>query len=380
MLYKTIWKLLKANKANLVIGVVITLVITFFYSQSIDSGDTSLQEAKILILSEETTPIIEGLTDYLAETQTIVTMGDPTQKEIDDALYFQQVGIVLYIPDDFSETISSGKMPTIETQSRPDAFSKTLVTQQVTAFLQTYVAYTQVMSAEEAMIQTKEVLTNQGELVLSSDYSQRMGRMLTGMTFNLLAYGLFMSIFNGFGVVNLAFHQQAILRRNQIAPLSKRTLSRQITGSLISYSVLLTIGFSGLVLFLTRQLLSQATAWHLLNVCLFLITMVAFSSCLTSMIKNSEAISGISNIFIMGSCFIGGVFVPSEFLPDIVNKIAAFTPTYWFIQNNLLIAQNLSLNTAFKETFFQQSGILLAFAAVFVIVQLVMSKDKAYAV
>ncbi len=377
MLYKTIWQLLKANKVNLVIGVVITLVITFFYTQSIDIGNTSLQEAKILILSEKTSPIIDGLTDYLKETQTVVTMDEPTQKEIDDALYFQQVGVVLYLPDDFTEKVSSGKMPTIESQSRPDAFSETVVTQQVTTFLQTYVVFSQEMSAEEALAKTKAVLAEQGDLVLSPAYQQRMGRLLSGMTFNLLAYGLFMSIFSGFGVVNLAFNRKAISNRNQVAPVAKRKLHGNITLALIGYSFLLTIGFSGLVLGLTRALFCVATLWHLLNVLVFLVTMVAFSSCVTAIIKNSEAIGGISNIFIMGCCFIGGVFVPSELLPDIVNKIAAFTPTYWFIQNNLLIAQSQSFRGAFNETFLQQSGILLAFAAVFVVIQLVMSKDKA---
>lgn len=378
MLYKTIWQLLKTNKTNLMIGVIVTLVITFFYAQSIDVGDTQLQDAKILILSEHEAPIIDGMTDYLAETQTIVQMDSPTQKEIDDALYFQQVGIVLYLPDDFSDTILSGKMPTIDIQARPDAFSKTLVTQQVTTYLQTYLAYAQTLAPKEAMVQTRESLSIQGDLVLSEEYSQRMGRLFSGMTFNLLAYGLFMSIFSGFGVVNLAFNRKVISQRNQVAPLSKRKFNRQITLALVGYSILLTIGFCGLVLLLTRHLWSNAIGWHVLNVLVFILPVIAFSSCMTSLIKNSEAIGGISTIFIMGSCFIGGVFVPSNLLPAIVNHIAAFTPTYWFIQNNQLISQSLTINSAFLETFITQSGILLAFAAVFLVVQLVMSKDKSY--
>lgn len=34
-LYKTIWTLLKANKSNLLIGVIITVVATFFFAQKI---------------------------------------------------------------------------------------------------------------------------------------------------------------------------------------------------------------------------------------------------------------------------------------------------------------------------------------------------------
>ncbi len=41
-LYKTIWTLLKANKSNLLIGVIITVVATFFFAQNIDVENTSL--------------------------------------------------------------------------------------------------------------------------------------------------------------------------------------------------------------------------------------------------------------------------------------------------------------------------------------------------
>ena len=51
-LYKTIWTLLKANKSNLLIGVIITVVATFFFAQNIDVENTSLQDARIALISE----------------------------------------------------------------------------------------------------------------------------------------------------------------------------------------------------------------------------------------------------------------------------------------------------------------------------------------
>ena len=94
-LYKTIWTLLKANKSNLLIGVLITVVVTFFYAQSIDVENTSLQEAKIALISEEESPVVDGLRAYLKEKQTLVTLDGTSQKEIDDALYFNRVNIVM---------------------------------------------------------------------------------------------------------------------------------------------------------------------------------------------------------------------------------------------------------------------------------------------
>lgn len=90
-LYKTIWTLLKANKSNLLIGVIITVVATFFFAQNIDVENTSLQDAKIALISEEESPVVEGLRKYLNDKETVVTLDGTSQKEIDDALYFNRV-------------------------------------------------------------------------------------------------------------------------------------------------------------------------------------------------------------------------------------------------------------------------------------------------
>lgn len=79
-LYKTIWTLLKANKSNLLIGVIITVVATFF-AQNIDVENTSLQDAKIALISEEESPVVDGLRKYLNDKETVVTLDGTSQKK-----------------------------------------------------------------------------------------------------------------------------------------------------------------------------------------------------------------------------------------------------------------------------------------------------------
>jgi ABC-2 type transport system permease protein len=174
-LYKTIWTLLKANKSNLLIGVLITVGVTFFYAQSIDVENTSLQEANIALISEEESPVVDGLRDYLKEKQTLVTLEGTSQKEIDDALYFNRINIVLHLPVDFTEQVEAGQMPAIEIQSRPDAFSKTIVTQQVNTYLQTLLLFKEEgKTVSEAIEQAQTALAVTGQVELSTEYSQRM--------------------------------------------------------------------------------------------------------------------------------------------------------------------------------------------------------------
>lgn len=203
-----------------------------------------------------------------------------------------------------------------------------------------------------------------------------MNQQFGSLVFNALAYGLFLSIFSGYGVVNLVFNRKEIRNRNQVSPLSTRRLNRAVSIGMLGYSLLLTSCFTAGLLLFTRSTWSVMTGYLVINLLCFFLPIVTFSTCITSFVKNSEALNGISNVYIMGSCFLGGVFVSSDFLPDFISKIASFTPTYWFVQNNQLIGNTLSVNADFITKFWLNCLILVLFACAFLIIQFVLKKDS----
>ena len=83
-----------------------------------------------------------------------------------------------------------------------------------------------------------------GEVTISRGYSERMNQQFGSLVFNALAYGLFLSIFSGYGVVNLVFNRKEIRNRNQVSPLSTRRLNRVVSIGMLGYSLLLTSCFT----------------------------------------------------------------------------------------------------------------------------------------
>ena len=376
-LYKTVVKILKANKVNLVIAVIVTVITTFFYARTMLSTDTAMTSVNLAVVTQEDSALSKALIDHLKEKKTVVELNDTSQRGIDDALYFGEVDYVLFLPKGFAEKIESGQQSVINAQSRPDAFAKTLVEGQVNTFLSTYTAFYQATgNSETALKKTISTSAIEGDETIRSGYHEGVNHQFGSSVFNTLAYGLFLAIFSGYGVVNLVFNRKEIKNRNQVSPVSTRRLNRAISLGMLGYSLLLTTCFTiGLLLF-TRNTWSGMTGYLLLNVLCFFLPIVTFSTCITSMVKNSEALSGISNVYIMGSCFLGGVFVSADFLPDFISKIASFTPTYWFVQNNLLIGNTTSVNGDFLTKFWMNCFILVLFAGAFLIIQFVLKKDS----
>ena len=378
-IFKAVLQVLNKNKFSLLLGVGIMTLIVFFLSGQLQDQQNMRTRVKVAVIDAADTPVSQGLRDYLAQEQTVVTLDDLSEKGLDDALYFGKVDYILWLPADLETRLTKGEKPTLTTQTRPDAFAKELVNSTVNNFLNTYRFYAQAdatASQGELLQLTTKQVQQKGTVELDHSYRLKVQQILISVVFNMIAYGLFMTIFSAYGTVNLAFNSDEISQRTRLSPISSRQLNRQISLSTLSVVVGLIVFFTGFIVVYTRSPLNMFTGYLLINVAVFATSMISFSALVTSAIKNPEAISGISNVFILGSCFIGGVFVSATVLPAAVSKIAAFTPTYWFVQNNRLVGETLQFDAAFQTRFWFQCGILLAFTAVFVLGQFLMQRER----
>lgn len=127
--------------------------------------------------------------------------------------------------------------------------------------------------------------------------------------------------------------------------------------------------------FISGRIWDQTFWLFVLNGFVFFLSVVSFSVFVSKLIRSTEALSGIGNVVILGSCFIGGVFVPQFILPDIVNQVASVTPTYWLVKNNTLLSSQLTLHSDDLKKFGFYLFIQFAFTVVFVLATLVVSRE-----
>ncbi|MCB5952804.1 ABC transporter permease [Enterococcus sp. BWT-B8] len=376
-IYNAILQILKKNKGSLLLGVIITFAVTFLYSSSSSADVSNLETAAAAIIDEDNSELSKALASYIEQHADVMKL-ENNQKSKDDALYFRQTDYILTIKKGFASKLSAGKIPMMEVQTRPDSFSKSLMDTYINNYLNTYLDFQKAadMETSELIKTTNKSLISNGKVVLNANHAKKQNRLVTARVFNLLAYGLFTSIFSGYAVINLAFNRPEIKRRNNCSPISKQKLSRRISIGMLGYSVAITLAFIIYMLIFTRSGFNAYTGYTLLNTAVFFIVMVSFSTFITSFIHNNEAIGGINNVFIMGSCFLGGIFVPASIMPVFVLKIGSFTPTYWFARTNELIAESAQLNADFQKDFLFNLMILLCFAAAFFILNLAALREK----
>lgn len=81
--------------------------------------------------------------------------------------------------------------------------------------MNTYLTYQKQLpekSQKELLKKTETTLSKVGNVHFDSTYHNKQKQQVTGQIYNLLASGMFMSIFSGYAAVNLAFNRETISR------------------------------------------------------------------------------------------------------------------------------------------------------------------------
>lgn len=378
--FKATFSIIKKNLSTLILALAISLGISFAYSNSFStsSNNTELDKMNVAIFNKDQGDTAQHLESYLKQTTNVVSLID-TQEKIDDALFFGKIDYVLTIPKSFSQTIKKGQIPKLAVQVKPDSFNQVYVDSIINNYLSTYQFYQEAFPEKSESDLIELTATNvkiAGKVNFDSSYNQLKKNRASSKVFGVLAYTMFMTIFSTITLISLAFNRKEIKLRNYCSPLSKRKFSRQQFLVQLGFCLVIWIIFVSLVLFVTKSSFNQSTTYFILNTLSLFLVAVSFSNLIGGIISNPDMVSGINNVFILGSAFVSGIFVPAEILPDIVTKIASFTPTYWYMKNCTLIGNTTQFNNNFLTKFQFNTIILVIFAFIFFLLTLLTRKEQ----
>ena len=181
----------------------------------------------------------------------------------------------------------------------------------------------------------------------------------------------------GIGTIMMVFNNRDIKKRTSCTPLSPRSITLQyILANLMLALVTWIIMIVACLILNAKNSFNVNSLYYMLNSFIFTICCVSIGFLIGKFVKSRSAISAACNVVTLGSCFISGVFVPQEILGDSVLKIASFTPTYWYVKANNLIAELTQFDYSHVSTVFSYMLIEIAFALTFFALTLVVEKKR----
>ena len=374
--FKGYMKIIGQNKMLILLYVAIFFGCTILFQSTAGKTETSYQAEKlnIGIVDEDGGSLAESLTEYLGNLHHLIPIENDVS-EIQEKLYYREVDYVVRIPKNFYEKCIEGDEKLSVTKI-PDTYSGSYVDQQINSFLnnaRTYQAsgFTEAESASalEKTQSVKVTFSNDEKSIEDAPYVYY---------FRYMPY-LFLALF-GFvmGNILIVFHNSDLKKRMAASPVSGRRQS--LEGILCMSLAGLTLWIFVIVieiLFYGRDFYtSENFVYYLLNSASMLFVDIALAYLMGTIAPNRDALTGIANIISLGMCFLGGVFVPLEFMGSHVKAVSHFLPVYWYEKANDLLANFAHMTVSAREQFFKAVIIQLVFVGAFICLTLVIEKYK----
>lgn len=377
IVFKTILKILNKLKGLIILYTIMLISVTLVNQTS--GNVDSFEEVKPSVIIVNNDKSKNGVTNhfikYLENHMEVKDIDIGNEEKIDDALFYRDVSLVVYIPDGFGEDLLDNNDVSVEYKISGDkgsSYGKMLVQN----YFDSFNIYNNYYDGDELFDRLDNALNLDVNVEVKSKLDtnslSRMARF-----FNFLNYAILAGCVYSISMILASLKSENARKRTIVSSYDYKKYNRivleacsiVIIGMWLLYMIIALIIFKDLFI-------SMNGLWYVINSFVFSLCSLCIGFLIGNITQNKGAISGIVNVVSLGSSFLCGCFVPFEFMPDYVIKIAHIFPTYYFVINNeaLKVMDNFSLSSVSPLIF--NMGIVLIFGVCFVIITNYVSKKK----
>ena len=373
--FKAYMKIARKNIWMILLYLGIFFCVTILFQRFVPEGAEgyTAESVPVGIVDEDGGEAAESLINYIGRTNETILLEDD-RESLQEDLFYRNVGYIVRIPDGFMEKCILGEEK-IEAVTVPGTYAGYYVDQQVNSYMvyaRSYAAAgfteTEIASAmahrDKAEVTLVDFSGNAGQVPAYTFYYQYLPYLLL----SVLGYVM--------GYILMGFRRGSLPQRMRASAVPERRQSVEgLAASLVIALALWGIGVAASVVMYGQDIYeSGKLIWYLLNSLVMMLTALSLAYLVGTLVKSSNALSGIVNIISLGMCFVCGVFVEISYLSAGVRKAAQFLPVYWYETVNTLLTDHRTVAGSIRSEVLSGIGIQIVFAIAFVCVTLAVAK------
>lgn len=389
IVFKTFWRIMKRYWWIVFIYVAILTSLSVINLKTAPVTDFVDTKPEITIVSQDpsdlaTKPFTKNFLDYLSKNTKII---DLKESETTDALFYQKISMILYLPEDLESKIISGQKITLDYRTSGN-YTAELSKNLIKRYFE--LQRTEILESKNSSKEQSNILSEDSEKIISS-LNQRLDQSPTvrlasknatnlskiAAFFNFASYTIMAIILYVTCFINASFNKSPVKKRTMVSSLhlKKYSFSLLLANSIFAFSVfvlLTTLSF----FVLGDIVLTPFFIFEILNILLYTLAALTLAELVSTFNLSRDAVSGVVNLLSLAPAFLSGAFVPTYFLPNFVLTIAHIFPTYWFIDTNNKITTMTEFNFSSFLTILPNLLVLVLFSIIFIVANLVLSKKK----
>lgn len=375
--FKTILKILNKLKGMVILYTAILVAITAL-NQTSGNNMTNFEDSKpsVLIVNKDSEDnIAKGFEDYISKHSEIKDIDTKDEEKINDAIFYRDVNYVIYIPKDFGKNLLDGKNPSLEYKSCGDEYSS-YAQMMVEKYIKTVLIYKDYYSGVELISKVNKVVDKDTKVYMKTTLDTSK---LSSMTqyFNILNYALLAGCVYCISMILASLNDETVRKRTIISSFNYKKYNRIVllSNSIVIFAMWILYMILALILFKDLMFSSNGLG-YVINSFVFTICSLTIGFLIGNITQNKNAIGGIVNVIALGTSFLCGCFVPFEYMPDYVLKIAHILPTYYYVANNQLIKTMEVFNFESVKPLLINGAVIVISSFIFVAVTNYVSKRK----
>ena len=389
IVFKTFWRIMKRYWWIVFIYVAILTSLSVINLKTAPVTDFVDTKPEITIVSQNpsdlaTKPFTKNFLNYLSKNTKII---DLKESETTDALFYQKISMILYLPEDLELKILSGQKIILDYRTSGN-YTAELSKNLIKRYFE--LQRTEILESKNSSKEQPNILSEDSEKIISR-LNQRLDQSPTvrlasknatnlskiAAFFNFASYTIMAIILYVTCFINASFNKSSVKKRTMVSSLhlKKYNFSLLLANSIFAFSVfalLTTLSF----FVLGNIVLTPFFIYEILNILLYTLAALTLAELVSTFNFSRDAVSGVVNLLSLAPAFLSGAFVPTYFLPSFVLTIAHIFPTYWFIDTNNKITTLTEFNFNSFLTILPNLLVLVLFSIIFIVANLVLSKKK----
>lgn len=375
--FNTFWKVINKYKGTIILFTVMLVAFGGINTTSNNSTvDFTNSKPDIIIVNNSgNNALTKNLISYLKKNTNVKNIKN-TEEARNDALFYREVNYIVYIPKDYQKDVLSGKTPVIDIKTVGD-YTSSLAEMLLTRYLKIQSIYAKNISTEQELITViNKNLSKTSEVTITSKVDTTKTSRVSRY-FNFASYSAMFIIIFVICMVLSSFHAKAIKKRTIISSMNYKTHNKYLLRASFVYSIIVWLLFMllGTILF-SNTILSLRGLVYAINLLIFIFTSLTLALLLSTLIDNKDAVNGIVNVISLGSAFLCGAFIPTEWLPESVITISRIFPTYWYVNSNDLLTNLQSINMTSLKPILINMLVVIIFSVAFIILNNLVAKKK----
>lgn len=317
-----------------IIFIAFSVAMTTLSKEQYTTDFTALEPNFTIINRDPSSSLGNDLTEFLELHGTNVALED-SKEVLQDATFYHASDYIIIIPEGFSARV--GDTPALQTITTPNSAKGFYMDQLTNQYLNTKRQYQLAVPELTGKPLHKTILEDLSKEVTveKKSYSESQPVEQTVRTYiQMYAYIILILVMFTISTIMQVFRRPDLHMRNLCTPIKLRSMNAQLIlcGGLISLLAWLLLMVTGWIIYGSSlsQIDLRIILLLLLNSVCYLLIAIGLGFLVGSFVRSSSSQNSVANLLSLGSCFLGGIFVPLNMLGEGLRTVSQFIPAYWY--------------------------------------------------